>query len=292
MHKELSKINKIEGGRRLKGFLNNDVSEKPIISIITPVFNNERFLEGTILSVINQTYENIEYIVVDGGSTDGTIDIIKKYDEALSYWVSEPDNGIYDAQDKGIKLSSGKYFAILNSDDWYFDNNVIKKIVDEIIKSQSPDFVYGNVNIIKNTGNIIKFSSSIDQLKSYNSIPHPTLFLKRNIYHQLGGFNLKYKISADYDLIIKLYQNKFRFTKIDHTFVNIRQGGESYRNKNTIRENFEIRKDNRLLNPFINYYKYVTANIKYKLYNWVEIFLPKKFIVNMRKNFYKTKNEP
>lgn len=287
MIKEFSNNNRLEGGKRIKDLCDKSILESPLISIVTPVFNNEKYLEGTILSVINQTYKNIEYIIIDGGSTDGTIDIIKKYDRFLSYWISEPDNGIYDAQNKGINLSSGEYIAILNSDDWYFDNTVVERIATTITNSNGIDFIYANANIIKNTGNVIKFNSSINNLKYFNSIPHPSLFLKREIYLKLGGFNLRYKISADYDLIIRLYKNNCRCTKLDYTIVNIRQGGESFRNRLTLKENFEIRKHNKLRNPFTNYYKYIFSIFRHSLFNLVDIFLTKRLINSLRIFCYK-----
>lgn len=289
MIKEFSNNNRLEGGKRIKDLCGKSILEGPVISIVTPVFNNENFLEGTILSVIHQTYKNIEYIIIDGGSTDGTIDIIKRYDRFLSYWISEPDNGIYDAQNKGINLSSGEYVAILNSDDWYFDNTVVERIAATITNSNGIDFIYANANIIKNTGNVIKFNSSINNLKSFNSIPHPSLFLKREIYLKLGGFNLRYKISADYDLIIRLYKKNCKCTKLDYTIVNIRQGGKSFRNQLTLKENFEIRKINKLTNSFANYYKYLSANLKYKLYYFIEMLFTIKCINHLRTIYYKKK---
>ena len=96
----------------------------PLVSIITVVFNGERFIEKTINSVISQTYKNIEYIIIDGGSTDKTLDIIRQYEDRIDYWISEPDNGIYNAMNKGIKLSRGKLIGLINSDDWYMENAV------------------------------------------------------------------------------------------------------------------------------------------------------------------------
>ena len=117
------KERKSEGGLRTKGYYKKSYEDKPLISIITVVYNGEKYLEETILSVINQTYDNVEYIIIDGGSTDGTIDIIKKYNDNIDYWVSEKDRNMYDGINKGLKIASGDIVASLNSDDFYADND-------------------------------------------------------------------------------------------------------------------------------------------------------------------------
>src|SRR5438105_14705 len=121
----------------------------PRISIITVVYNNVANIEVTILSILNQTYKNIEYIVIDGGSTDGTLDVIKKYKDKISFWVSEKDNGIYDAMNKGIKVATGEWINFINSGDSYFDNDVLEKIMEaEYFNATSIDVIYGNTQII------------------------------------------------------------------------------------------------------------------------------------------------
>ncbi len=129
-------------------------SHKPLMSIITVVFNGEKFLEQTIQSVINQTYKNIEYIIIDGGSTDGTLDIIKKYKDKIDYWASEKDEGIYDAMNKGIKVAKGKYLAFINADDWYEDN-ALNHVFSAYSQNQNIDFFYGNLNFIKDGGEVV-----------------------------------------------------------------------------------------------------------------------------------------
>lgn len=108
-----------EGGLRTKGYFKKSYKDKPLVSIITVVLNGEKYLEETILSVLNQTYDNVEYIIIDGGSTDGTLDIIKKYEHAIDYWVSERDRGIYDTMNKGITVASGEWIELLNAGDFY-----------------------------------------------------------------------------------------------------------------------------------------------------------------------------
>ena len=108
-----------EGGLRMQGYLKKAYEHKPLISIVTVVLNDAKHLEQAIKSVLGQTYDNIEYLIIDGGSTDGTLDIIRKHEKAIDYWVSEPDSGIYDAMNKGVSLATGDLIALLNSDDWY-----------------------------------------------------------------------------------------------------------------------------------------------------------------------------
>ena len=127
-----------------KGRIRQISLDKPLISIITPVLNDARFMEQTIKSVINQDYKNIEYIIIDGGSTDGTLDIIKKYADKIDLWVSEPDKGIYDAQNKGVFKAKGKYFAVLNSGDYYAGKDVVSKVAAGIIDDPKVDYIYSN----------------------------------------------------------------------------------------------------------------------------------------------------
>lgn len=116
---------KLEGGLKIKGLFNKKTKkEKPLVSIVTPVYNGEKYLEDTIQSIIKQTYDNIEYIIIDGGSTDKTLDIIKKYEDKIAYWMSEQDRGMYDGINKGFKMATGEIFAWLNSDDKYYHSAV------------------------------------------------------------------------------------------------------------------------------------------------------------------------
>ena len=131
-------------GLKTKGMKKEISKERPLISIITPVLNNAEYLEQTIQSVIDQDYDNIEYIIIDGGSTDGTLDIIKKYNDKINFWISEPDKGIYDAQNKGVSRATGKYFAVLNSGDFYAENDVVSKVASKIKNQLNVDYIYSN----------------------------------------------------------------------------------------------------------------------------------------------------
>ena len=133
-----------EGGLRTKGYFKKPYEDKPLISIITVVYNGEKYLEETIQSVINQTYDNVEYIIIDGGSTDGTVDIIKKYEDQIDYWVSEKDTGMYNALNKGFSCAQGDYLGWLNADDTLFPNAF--KDINTVFKS-FPDVQIGRAHV-------------------------------------------------------------------------------------------------------------------------------------------------
>ena len=139
----------VEGGLRTQGHFKKSYNDKPLVSIITVVFNSEKYLENTILSVISQAYDNVEYIIIDGGSTDGTIDIIKKYEDKLDYWISESDDGIYDAMNKGIDLVTGEWVNFVNSSD-VLNGNAYTVILDCLVKNSNKcDVIAFGYSIVK-----------------------------------------------------------------------------------------------------------------------------------------------
>lgn len=203
------------------------------VSIITVSLNSANTIEECIISVVNQSYKNIEYIIIDGGSTDGTLDIIKKYANKMSFWISKKDYGIYDAMNKGINLTTGEIVGIINSDDIFADSFVIENIV-EFITKKNVDTCYGNLIYIdqKNTNRNIRFWKS----GKYNKTkfkrgwmpPHPTFFVKNQIYKRYGLFNLKFPIVADYELMLRfLYKHNISTVYIPKVLVKMRTGGES-----------------------------------------------------------------
>jgi glycosyltransferase involved in cell wall biosynthesis len=173
------------------------------------VFNAEKYLEETILSVLNQTFDNIEYIIVDGGSTDSTIDIINKYNDAIDYWISEPDKGIYDAMNKGISLCSGTIIGLINAGDTY-TKDAIKTIAKE--HNNNPlGIIAGDCKVMLNQANkwLIR-KGQIDNLP-YNTLPHPSVFVPLAIYKKHGLFDINFKIAGDYDFLCRCYQNEVKF---------------------------------------------------------------------------------
>ncbi len=203
------------------------------ISIVTVCFNSENTIEDTIKSVLNQSYENIEYIIIDGNSTDKTKDIIKKYINNIDIFISESDAGIYFAMNKGISAATGEFIGFLNSDDIFASENIIKSIA-ELILSNQLDVIYGNLQIVKrdNLDFVIrnflpgKHTDGLC-LKGWHP-PHPTLYVRRNIMIELNGFDTRYKLQSDIDFMLKLFEiKKVKSFYCDLLFVKMRNGGTS-----------------------------------------------------------------
>ena len=206
--------------------MTDDRNTIPFISIITVSYNSVNTIEQTILSVINQNFKDYEYIIIDGGSTDGTVDIIKKYQNQISLWISEPDGGIYDAMNKGLKLAKGKFISLLNSDDWFEQNCLIyvancyelnpnidlfHGLLRFIDINDEPDSIIGHYNSYLNTG----------------MIEHPTCFVKKELYDRVGLFDLNYKSASDYDWMLRAKIADANFLLIPKILTNFRRGGMS-----------------------------------------------------------------
>jgi len=225
---------KLEGGLRTNDLFNKRSEPgKPLISIVTIVFNGEKYLEQTIQSVINQNYDNIEYIIIDGGSTDGTLDIIRKYENEIAYWASEKDEGIGDALNKGIELSSGEIIGIIHSDDYYASKDVICNVVNEFNEYQNVKAMYGIVDSVDpKTGKLeLRWGKdcSPNEIKKRMYIPHPTLFCKKEVYKNVGYFRKDLKYAMDYEWAIRL----IKYTKpyfLHERIAVMRRGGINMRN--------------------------------------------------------------
>lgn len=206
------------------------------ISIITVTYNSEKTLQETINSVLNQTYKNIEYIIVDGKSKDKTIEIIKKYENLFQgklKWVSEKDNGIYDAMNKGISLATGDIIGILNSDDIFYDNNVVSDIANYF--TPDIDAIYGNLVFVnsqdtRKVERIWKGSEYKSFTKGWHPA-HPTFYVKNDIYKKYGVFNIQFEISADFELMLRLIEKyKIKTKYYDRYMIRMRLGGASTKN--------------------------------------------------------------
>jgi glycosyltransferase involved in cell wall biosynthesis len=198
----------------------------PLITIITVVYNGEKTLERTIKSVINQTYPNIEYIIIDGASTDGTVDIIKKHENHIDYWCSEPDKGIYDAMNKGIEKSSGELIGIINSDDWY-EPDAINAIADRYIEKKEIGIYHGQMKRINAGKGLLLKDKNPRLLVRGMIIHHPACFVHRLVYEKIGYFNTNYKIAADYDFLLRAYLNSIPFVFLTVILANMSFGGFS-----------------------------------------------------------------
>ena len=222
---------KNEGGLRTKGYFKKNFKAEPLVTIITVVFNGEEFIEEAINSVLNQTYSNIEYIIIDGGSLDKTIEIIKKYGDYIDYWVSEPDQGIYDAMNKGIKLATGEIIGILNSDDLY-ELDAIQNSVQCFI-AENTDFTYGKAYVISKDGKRQGTQIPVDEdqlkLRTQEALfPHVSLLIRQEVYkHKVGLFDTNYKISSDVELMLRIKRKGCRGFNTGKFIGNFRRGGAS-----------------------------------------------------------------
>jgi len=216
------------------------------VSIISVSYNSIGTISDTIKSVLAQTYPKIEYIIIDGSSTDGTIELIRSFGKSISKFVSEPDNGIYDAINKGIRLATGDIVGILNSDDFFFDNYVIEKVLRSF-REHEIDAVFGDAQFVdpKKTSKIVRYYSSklfnVSKFK-YGFMPaHPSFYVKKELFEKLGYYKTDYKIAADFELLIRfLYNNQIKYKYIEMPFVSMRTGGIS--NK-SIRSRYILNKE-------------------------------------------------
>ena len=210
------------------------------ISIITVSYNNAGTIADAINSVLAQTYKDIEYIVVDGASTDGTKDIVASFGQRISRFISEPDKGLYDAINKGIRIASGEIVGILNSDDFFCNNTVIERIV-ESFRENEIDAVFGDVRFVDtvNTSKVVRYYSSKHFKPArfrFGFMPaHSSFYVKRELFEKLGYYKTDYKIAADYELLIRfLYIHKIIYKYLEMPFVSMRMGGVSNKSIHSI----------------------------------------------------------
>ncbi|MGE5558750.1 MAG: glycosyltransferase family 2 protein [Bacillota bacterium] len=203
----------------------------PLVSIITVCLNSERYIEDAIKSVIGQTYPNIEYIIVDGGSKDQTMEIVMKYRNNINTIISEPDCGIYDAMNKGIKNSNGEIIGILNSDDWY-EKDTVEQIVRESYRDTRKKFgiFHGDI-LVWDRGQkpwyYRKPGADISNLTKRIILNHPACFVRKSLYESIGLYDITYQISSDFDFLLRAYLNNVMFKYLGKTLTNVRTGGIS-----------------------------------------------------------------
>ncbi len=212
------------------------------VSIITAVYNNGKTLADAMKSVLAQTYTNIEYIIIDGASKDNTVNIIKEHEKLFGgrlKWISEKDNGIYDAMNKGIKMATGDVVGILNSDDYFTSNDVIERMVTAFDDKQL-DAIYGDIHFIRDgqPDKCVRYYSSKHfrpQWLRFGFMPaHPSFYCRKEVFEKAGYYKTDYKIGSDYEMMVRLFMiHKIRAKYIPMDFVTMRTGGASTRNINS-----------------------------------------------------------
>ena len=199
------------------------MSNQTLVSIVTVVYNGETHLEQTIRSVLEQTYPHIEYIIIDGGSKDRSVEIIKQYSDRLAYWVSEKDKGISDAFNKGIARATGSIIGLINADDWY-EPNMVALMVEAL---QDADVGYADLQYWKEGKKDMIVEGNHEMLLYEMSVNHPTVFVRSECYKKFGTFRLECRYAMDYDLMLRFRLNGCRFVRVPQVLANMRWEGIS-----------------------------------------------------------------
>ena len=241
-------IGRIIGGNRTRGQVKTGVPDRPFITVVTTVLNGERFLEQTIQSVIQQTYKNVEYIIIDGGSKDGTLDIIQKYDHSIDYWVSEADAGIYSGMNKGVALASGDWMSFINADDFLWSDSVLERVATSLA-SLSPEIqmAYGQIMLLTSGGeNLYVIGKPWDKVKrrfkQVMAIPHPGVMHRRSLFEKNGRFDESFYIAGDYELLLRELKTGDASFIPDIIVTGVRQDGISNKPVQTLNSLHEVRR--------------------------------------------------
>lgn len=266
----LQKVSKICGMKP-----NDDRPKEPLISIVIAVFNGAEHLQRSIGSVLNQTYPNRELLIIDGGSTDGTVETIKKHRSAFAYWESKPDRGICHAWNKALEHTRGDWVYFLGADDYFCDSNVLKNMVPYLTDNSSGlRVVYGRVNQVAEAGSIIgTFGDHWERLgkrfKSVMSIPHQGVFHHRSLFEIHGRFDESYRIAGDYELLLRELKSRAARFVPDVEVANMQYGGMSsspLRAIHTLREIARSRKKHKVRGlALLWHWTFLKANIRYLL---------------------------
>lgn len=255
-------------------------NKDPLVSIITVCLESEKYIEQTIKSVLEQTYKNIEYIIIDGGSRDKTLDIIRKYEDKINIWISESDKGLYDAMNKGIRLSNGEIIGIINSDDCY-EMDAIEEVIQFFKKKPRASIVHGNHKLWDERSK--KLKAIILPSKNYNRaiyytmpINHPTCFIKKSIYLKYGLFDIRYKFSGDEEFFLRLYKENIIPSYLNKIIANVRAGGRSY-TLSALKESWQISK---------RYNSPILGRIAYFTFKYLAFFIAKNFHSSILQRIY------
>lgn len=242
------------------------------ISIITPVYNAEKTIERTIISVINQQLNSqLEYIIIDGASTDRTLDIINRYRHKINIVISKKDKGVYDAMNKGISLATGDIIGIINSDDWY-NNDALSEVEKTFLQHPDISIVHSPVkNYVEEKYFSTFMPGDIEAMPFKMTVAHPSCFVKKEVYEQIGLFDLKYAMAADYDFILRASGQNYKFHKVDIPLASFSLNGMTGRLFNRLKL---VRESWQATANFVNQYKT-------ELKNEHRIFYTKRFLTEL-----------
>lgn len=250
------------GGLREDGKIKSGTADYPLVTVITVVYNGAQYLPETIKSVNGQTYKNIEYVVIDGGSTDGTVDILSEYNDEIDYWVSEPDKGISDAFNKGVLAANGDYILFFGASDLFFDKNSLARLMDGIDVDKDI-LVCGQIARVeeKNPDNVLfvapkKFDNTFNKhsLLFRMSLPHQGLLTHKSFFEKYGLFDLNCKYSMDYEILLRAYKDFPRTVTKNIILAKWREGGVGTgRVSDVLSEYNEIKHKNKILPAYILY---------------------------------------
>ncbi len=245
-----------EGGLRTKSYFKKSFENKPLVSVITVVYNGEKYLEETIQSVINQTYDNVEYIIIDGGSTDGTLDIINKYDDKIDYWVSEKDKGISDAFNKGVKVSKGYYINFQGDGDGFCTPDTLEKVFLNI-NLHEDIFISARIQRISPDGEELYISKYIQNFDKKSlllrmSMPHQGLFTHESYFEKYGLFDVNNTFCMDYEHLLRSYKEFPKIVTKDIVVARWRADGlGNGRTLEIFKEYDKIKRDNNVANSLL-----------------------------------------
>ena len=249
---------KNQGGLKTRNLVKKSYPNRPLITVVTAVYNGQEYLEQTIQSVFNQNYDNVEYIVVDGGSTDQTLEIIQRYESTLDYWLSEPDEGVYYAMNKGIMLANGELIVLLNADDFFHEDS-LSRVVEMFMLNQKKEAIYyGNAYILYEDLQTTSLRKANLNFKKCMGVIHQTMFVSKEVYKKHGLYDLKYSNAADYDFAIKTFLKHVPYIYIDHpmAYSRRREGRISEKfAKRSMAEEYEIFKVNYGFLGYVYFYR-------------------------------------
>lgn len=253
--------------------------DNPLISVVTVAYNAVATIEKTIVSVINQTYPNIEYIIIDGGSTDGTVDVIKKYADRLAYWVSEPDKGIYDAMNKGAKIATGKWINFMNCGDSFYSKVVLMNIFGGGKVKDCVDVIYGDTCVVEVWGRYEQRPTELSNMMRYKPFCHQSSFVRSTLMKK-NLFDTTFHICADYHFFHTLWQRNVCFLYVPITISVFDQSAGSLSGNNKSEAYYE---DLLVSGSSYIYARFARFWVRYWLGKLFHFLVPKSVVVKRRR---------